>query len=95
VAGNGMRPNLFCTNLASKSRLSHRPATRSAVDVGTWLRSLGLGGSTTLAARLDEGDLGPGVAGGFVGIDDAIGASAAQRGASSTASRPNRRRPKR
>ena len=47
------------------------------MDVGTWLRSLGLGGSTTLAARLDEGDLGPGVAGGFVGIDDAIGASAA------------------
>jgi len=75
-----MRPNLFCTNLASKSRLSHRPATRSAVDVGTWLQSLGLGGSTTLAARHDAGDLGPGVAGGFVGIDDAIGASAAPQG---------------
>jgi hypothetical protein len=50
------------------------------VDVGTWLRSLGLAGSTTLAARLDAGDLRPGVAGGFVGIDDSIGASAAQQG---------------
>ena len=50
------------------------------MDVGTWLQSLGLGGSTTLAARHDAGDLGPGVAGGFVGIDDAIGASAAQQG---------------
>jgi hypothetical protein len=50
------------------------------VDVGTWLRSLGLGGSTALAARLAAGDLRPGVAGGFGGIGDAIGASAAQQG---------------
>jgi len=50
------------------------------VDVGTWLQSLGLGGSTALAARHDAGDLGPGGAGGFVGIDDAIGASAAPQG---------------
>jgi hypothetical protein len=49
------------------------------VDVGTWLRSLGLGGSTTLAARLDAGDLRPGVAGGFVSIDGAIDASSAQQ----------------
>ena len=74
-----MRPNLFCTNLASKSRLSHRPATRSALEIGIWLRSLGLGDATALAARLD-GDLRLGVAGLLVGIYDAIGASAAQQG---------------
>ena len=50
------------------------------MEIGTWLRSLGLGGSTTLAARIDAGDLRPGVAGGFVGIDEAIGASAVQQG---------------
>jgi hypothetical protein len=50
------------------------------VDIGTWLRSLGLGGSTTLAARLDAGHLRPGVAGGFVGIDDAMRASAGKQG---------------
>jgi hypothetical protein len=46
------------------------------VEVGTWLQSLGLGGSTALAACLEC----PGVAGGLVGIDDAIGASPAQKG---------------
>ena len=50
------------------------------MGIGTWLRSLGLGGSTALAARLDAGDLRLGVAGRLVGIDDAIGASAAQQG---------------
>ena len=50
------------------------------MEVGTWLRSLGLGGSTALAARLDAGDLRPGAAGGLVGIDDAIGASSVQQG---------------
>jgi hypothetical protein len=30
---------------------------RSAVEVGTWLRSPGLGGSTALAARFDPEDL--------------------------------------
>jgi len=30
---------------------------RSAVEVGTWLRSLGLDGSTALAARFDPEDL--------------------------------------
>ena len=50
------------------------------MEVGSWQRSLGLGGSTALAARLDTGDLRPGVAGGLVGIDDVIGASAAQQG---------------
>ena len=49
------------------------------MEVGTWLRSLGLGGSTALAARLDAGDLRPGVTGGLVGIDDAIGASGARQ----------------
>ena len=76
----GCVPNLFCANLASQSRLSHRPATRSAVEIGTWLRSLGLGDSTALAARLDAGDLRLGVAGRLVGIYGAIGASAAQQG---------------
>ena len=80
VPETGCVPNLFCANLASKSRLSHRPATRSAVEIGTWLQSLGLGDSTALAARLDAGDLRLGVAGGLVGIGDAIGASAAQQG---------------
>ena len=46
------------------------------MEVGIWLQSLGLGGSTALAACLQC----PGVAGGLVGIDDAIGASAAQQG---------------
>jgi hypothetical protein len=41
------------------------------VEIGTWLRSLGLGDSTALAARLD---------GRLVGIYDAIGASAVQQG---------------
>ena len=50
------------------------------MEVGTWLRRLGLGGSTALAAGLDGVDLRPGVAGGLVGIDDTIGASAAQQG---------------
>jgi len=50
------------------------------VKIGTWLRSLGLGDSTALAARLDAGDLRLGVAGRLVGIYDAIGASAAQHG---------------
>jgi hypothetical protein len=50
------------------------------VEIGTWLQSLGLGDSTALAARLDAGDLRPGVAGGLVGIGDAIGASAPQQG---------------
>jgi hypothetical protein len=50
------------------------------VDVGTWLRSLGLRASTALVTRLDAGDLRPGVAGGFVVVDDAIGASASQQG---------------
>ena len=56
----------------------YRPATRSVVEVGSWQRSLGLGGSTAVAARLDAGGLRPGVAGGLVGI--AIGTSAAQQG---------------
>jgi len=47
------------------------------VEIGTWLRSLGLGDSTALAARLDAGDLRLGVAGRLVGIYDAI---AAQQG---------------
>ena len=51
------------------------------MEVGTWLRSLGLGGSTALAARLDAGDLHPGVASGLVGAGDTIGASAARQGA--------------
>jgi hypothetical protein len=51
------------------------------VEVDTWLRSLGLGGSTVLAARLDTGDLHPGVASGLVGVGDTIGASAARQGA--------------
>ena len=63
-----------------KIRLSYRPAMRSVVEVGSWQRSLGLGGSTAVAARLDAGDLRPGVAGGLVGIDDTISASAAQQG---------------
>ena len=50
------------------------------MEVDSWQRSLGLGGSTAVAARLDAGDLRPGVDGGLVGIDDAIGASAAQQG---------------
>jgi hypothetical protein len=50
------------------------------VEIGTWLRSLGLGDSTALAVRLDEGDLRLGVAGRQVSIYDAIGASAAQQG---------------
>ena len=50
------------------------------MEIGTWLRSLGLGDSTALAARLDAGDLGLGVAGRLVGIYNAIGASAAQQG---------------
>ena len=50
------------------------------MEIGTWLRSLGLGGSTALAARLDAEDLRlGGVAGRLVGIYDAIGASAAQQ----------------
>jgi hypothetical protein len=49
------------------------------VEIGTWLRSLGLRDSTALAARLDGGDLRLGVAGRPVGIYDAIGASAAQQ----------------
>ena len=49
------------------------------MEIGTWLQSLGLGDSTALAARLDAGDLRLGVAGGLVGIGDAIGASAAQQ----------------
>ena len=50
------------------------------MEIGTWLRSLGLGDSTALAVRLDEGDLRLGVAGRQVSIYDAIGASAAQQG---------------
>ena len=50
------------------------------MEIGTWLQSLGLGDSTALAARLDAGDLRLGVAGGLVGIGDAIAASAAQQG---------------
>ena len=50
------------------------------MGVDSWLRSLCPGGSTALAARLDAGDLRPGVAGGVVGFDDAIGASATQQG---------------
>jgi hypothetical protein len=50
------------------------------VEIGTWLRSLGLRDSTALAARLDTGDLRLGVAGRLVGIDDAIGPSAAPQG---------------
>jgi len=50
------------------------------VGVDSWLRSLCPGGSTALAARLDAGDLRPDVAGGVVGFDDAIGASATQQG---------------
>ena len=50
------------------------------MEIGTWLRSLGLGDSTALAARLDAGDLRLGVAGRLVGIYDAIGASAQQGG---------------
>jgi hypothetical protein len=50
------------------------------VEIGTWLRSLGLGDSTALAVRLDAGDLRLGVAGRQVSIYDAIGASAAQQG---------------
>ena len=50
------------------------------MKIGTWLRSLGLGDSTALAARLDAGDLRLGVAGRLVGIYDAISASAAQQG---------------
>ena len=50
------------------------------MKIGTWLRSLGLGDATALAARLDAGDLRLGVAGLLVGIYDAIGASAAQQG---------------
>jgi hypothetical protein len=53
---------------------------RSAVEVGTWLRSLGLDGSTALAARLDPEDLRAGVTGALVGVGDPIGASAAQEG---------------
>ena len=53
---------------------------RSAVEIGTRLRSLGLGDSTALAARLDAGDLRLGVAGRLVGIYNAIGVSAAQQG---------------
>ena len=49
------------------------------MEIGIWLRSLGLGDATALAARLD-GDLRLGVAGRLVGIYDAIGASAAQQG---------------
>ena len=48
------------------------------MEIGTWLRSLGLGDSTALAARLDAGGLRLGVAGRLV--YDAIGASAAQQG---------------
>jgi hypothetical protein len=38
------------------------------VEIGTWLRSLGLGDSTALAARLVAGDLRLGVAARLVGI---------------------------
>jgi hypothetical protein len=48
------------------------------VEVSSWLRNLGLGGSTALGARLGAADLRAGVAGRLVGIDGAIGASAAQ-----------------
>jgi hypothetical protein len=48
------------------------------VEIGTWLRSLGLGDSTALGARLDAGDLRLGVAGRL--IYDAISANAAQQG---------------
>src|ERR1700726_3989911 len=68
-------PNLSCANLGAKSRLSQWPVTRRAVEVGTWLRSLGLNGSTALAVRFDPEDLRDAVVG------DPIGAYAArQRG---------------
>jgi len=47
---------------------------RSAVEVGTWLRSLGLGRSTALAARFDPEDLHDSVVG------DPIGACTARQG---------------
>jgi hypothetical protein len=47
---------------------------RSAVEVGTWLLSLGLDGSTALAARFDPEDLHDSVVG------DPIGACAARPG---------------
>jgi hypothetical protein len=47
---------------------------RSAVEIGTGLRSLGLDGSSALAARFDPEDLHDGVAG------DPIGACAAGQG---------------
>jgi hypothetical protein len=50
------------------------------VEVGIWLPSLGLDGSTALAARLDPEDLRVGVVGGLVGVGDPIGASAAREG---------------
>ena len=49
------------------------------MEVATRLRNLGLGGSAALSARLDAGELHPGVAPCRVGIDDAIGVSAAQQ----------------
>jgi hypothetical protein len=49
------------------------------VEVGIWLRSLGLDGSTpALEARLDPKDVRVDVADGLVGVGDPIGASAAQ-----------------
>jgi hypothetical protein len=79
-AGMSWVPSLFCAKLASESRLSQWPAKRSAVHVSTWLRSLGLDGLAARVARLDPADLHAGVAGGLVGVDDPIGASAARQG---------------
>src|SRR6516225_8038087 len=68
-----------CFALTSPRNPGFRTGRPRGALRGTWLRSLGLGDSTVLAARLNAGDLRLGVAGRLVGIYDAIGASAAQQ----------------
>jgi hypothetical protein len=74
IAETDARRTYFCANLGWKSRLSQWPATRSAVKVGIWLRSLGLDGLTAPAARFDPVDLRDSV------VWEPTGASAAGQG---------------